>query len=106
MELDKKKAMEGLGIPEDMYNELLRDFVAQAETVLLELQVAVEAGNFPQIANRGHFIRGSAGMLRLHELHLIAGSIEAGGKEGKELEKVKTYVESFKRVFEELKKII
>ena len=106
MNLDKKKIAEELGIPEDMYNELLQDFTNQAETVLPQLQAAVEAKDFQQIMERGHFIKGSAGNLRIGELYAIAKEIESGAKEGKDLETIKMHMESFKNGFEELKKLI
>ena len=106
MELDKKKIAEELGIPEDLYQELLHDFTNQAETVLPELQAAVDAGDFPQIMERGHFVKGSSGNLRLKELYEIAKEIESGGKEKKDLGAIRERMEKFKSVFEELKKII
>ncbi|MFH0985146.1 MAG: Hpt domain-containing protein [Candidatus Omnitrophota bacterium] len=106
MDLDKKKIAEELGISGEMYNELLRDFTSQAETVLPQLQAAVKVKDFQQITERGHFIKGSAGNLKIHELYLIAKEIEAGGKEGKDMETIRTHVESFKSLLEELKKLI
>ena len=106
MDLDKKKISEELGIPEDMYNELLNDFTAQAEDVLSQLEAAIEAKDFQQIMERSHFIKGSAGNLRIQELYTIAKEIECGGKEEKDLGAIRAHVESFKRTFEELKKLI
>jgi len=106
MDLDKKKISEELGIPGDMYDELLRDFAAQAEAVLPQLEAAILAKDFQSIAERGHFIKGSSGNLRIQELYAIAKEIECGGKEGKDLGAIQAHAESFKRAFEELKKII
>ncbi len=106
MDLDKSKIAKNLGVPEDMYDELLHDFSSQAETVLLELQTAIEAKDFQQIMQRGHFIKGSCGTLRLQGLYVIAEAIEIGAREGKDLETIKVLLENFKKMFEELKKLI
>jgi HPt (histidine-containing phosphotransfer) domain-containing protein len=106
MELDKKKIAENLGIPEAMYQELLQDFILQAEAVLVQLKVAVEEADFSKIKERGHFIKGSCGMMRIQELYVIAKEIEIGEKAGADIKMLGEHVENFKNVFENLKKII
>ena len=106
MELDKKKIAEELGIPEDMYQEILQDFSSQAESVLQQLQTAIEAKNFQQIAEQGHFIKGSAGAVKAESLYAIAKEIEACAKEKKDLALIQAQVENFRSAFEELKKVI
>ena len=106
MDLDKAKIAKILEVPEEMVNRLLHSFITQAEGALAELRTAIEEKNLSQIKQRGHFIKGSAGLLRLQELYVIAEQIETGADEGRDLETIRLDVEKFGIAFGELKKLI
>lgn len=103
MQLNKQKALQELGIPEEFYDELMGDFITQTEGVLNKLDMLKETDNFEEIAKLAHFIKGSAGNLRIDELYSIAKEIEFTAKEKKN---IISSVEKLKSSFQGLKKIV
>ena len=89
MQIDKQKILNELGgIAEDFYNELVYDFISQVEVEIAKLDKAKEVDNFDEIAQIGHFIKGSAGNLRIEEIQNIAKEIELFGQEKKKDKKI------------------
>jgi HPt (histidine-containing phosphotransfer) domain-containing protein len=78
MDLDKcrKDSLDALGIPAELYDELVRDFVPEADESLAELLKALEGGDLETARHAAHKIRGGAGNLRIEEIQLPAGEIE------------------------------
>lgn len=106
MHLDKEKAVRELGIPEEMYSELLRVFIEQTEEPLNSLVEKIKSGNFEEIAKTAHFIKGSAGNLRIDEIYSIAKDIELGAKEQQDINTLGDNASKLRSAFEELKNII
>lgn len=106
MLIDKQKAMADLGIPEEMYNELVQLFISQTGPALEKLAEALTSQNLSEIAGQAHFIKGSAANLRLEELHLQAKEIEFGAKENKDLTVLQEATERLKVSFMELKNAV
>lgn len=102
MQLDKQRAMQELGIPEDMYNELLQVFTEQTEGALENLREGLSNQNHEEIAKAAHFIKGSAGNLRIDEIHLISKDIEAAGKANMDIKIIEESVEQLIKLFAEL----
>ncbi|MBF0494041.1 MAG: Hpt domain-containing protein [Candidatus Omnitrophica bacterium] len=105
MKLEKERAMEALGIPEDMYMELVNCFVSETAGALCTLKETVNLRDFENIANNAHFIKGSAGNLRLEEIYAAAKEIELEAKTGKEIQIIEGALAKLVLSFDELKKI-
>lgn len=61
MFLDKQKAMRELGIPEEIYNELIGVLLIQSEEAMNELELAVASADLERFARAAYFIKGAAG---------------------------------------------
>lgn len=79
----KKRAMQELGIDENVFDDLLRCFISEAEEQMQKLEEAVKADNFDEIAQIGHGLKGMAGNLRIANMQYAAKAMEAIAKEGK-----------------------
>ena len=106
MLIDRQRALDELGIPEEVYDELLQDFIAQTEPALAALLGAVGSQNLVDTAKTAHFVKGSAGNLRLDDLYLLAKEIESGAKGNQDTRILAENVSKLQAMFEELKKII
>jgi HPt (histidine-containing phosphotransfer) domain-containing protein len=106
MELDKKKIAAELMIDEDVLNELLHDFLSQAEDAIAKLSGACGAGNFDEIKDLAHFIKGAAGNLRITPMHEAAKEIEAYAKEKNNLNVISEKIVFLGKLQGELKKNI
>lgn len=106
MSIDKQRAVAELGIPVEMYDELLGIFVQQTGTALEDLTRALAAANFTEIARLAHFVKGSAGNLRLDQMHLLAKDIEFGAKEHKDITLLADLSGKLVILFDEFKKEI
>ena len=74
---EKKQALKDLGdLPEDVYNEIGQDYLANGRKLLEKLEAAVNAGNFETCRFVGHGIKGSSLNMRLTELSLLGAEIE------------------------------
>lgn len=83
MKLDKQRAMAELDVPEDFYLELVRDFLGQADAAVKRLgELAAAGGPFEEMAKIGHFLKGSAGNLRIQEIYEMAIELERAGLQG------------------------
>jgi len=79
---EKKKILEELGgIPEELYNELVHDFLAQAHAQVQEISEALHKNDFLTAAKVAHSLKGSSGNLRIHAVQNIAQRIELQAKE-------------------------
>lgn len=99
-QLDKKKAMEELGLDEDVFGELLRDFLSEAEAQIKKLGETIEAGNYDEIVQIGHSLKGMAGNLRIIPMQDLARSIEELAKESKDKQAI---IKKYQAVKESLK---
>ena len=102
MPIDKQKAMDELGLPEEAFNELLQLFMEQTTIAIRDLSDAVGAKNYEKTARTAHLIKGSALDLRIDEIHLLAKEIEFGAKENKDMNVLAAKTGELKKLFEEL----
>lgn len=102
--MDKQKAMQELGIPEELLNELVQEFLKQAEVIIDELKEVLANKDFEEIRKKAHFIKGSAGNLRMDEIYRIAKDMEFNAAENKDIEKLQSDFENFRQAFVELKR--
>jgi HPt (histidine-containing phosphotransfer) domain-containing protein len=80
--LDKTAALEALQITEEIYDELLVEFLADADEELAALDAALRTTDFPKASSVAHSLKGMAGNLRLDTCYNIALAIESAAKAG------------------------
>ncbi len=106
MNWDKPKALSELGIPETLYDELVKGFVGQSEGVVLDLEKALSEKDFEKVARGAHFVKGASGNLRIEEIYVTAKELETVAKAGQDLEMIELRAKNLKSLIEELKKNI
>jgi HPt (histidine-containing phosphotransfer) domain-containing protein len=82
MLLDKSKALADFNIPEPEYDELLLEFVQQAEEKIVQIENALTAGVIGDAAELAHSLKGVAANMRLDTCFDIARGIELNLKKG------------------------
>lgn len=82
MPLDKSKALADFNISEQEYDELLLEFVQQAEEKIILIENALTAGVISDAAEFAHSLKGVAGNMRLDTCFNIAHGIELNLKNG------------------------
>ncbi len=106
MKPDKKKITAELGIDEEAYAELFRDFIAQTEKKIKKLGQTIAADNFGEMAKIAHEIKGSSGNLRITEMQGIAKSIEMAAKAGRNKQAITKNLQALKEAMEELRRLV
>lgn len=77
----KKKILEELGgIPEEFYDELVREFLGQVQNQIESIKQALSNDDFDTASKTAHSIKGSSGNLRLYEMQKNAQFIELESK--------------------------
>lgn len=106
MKLDKEKAIRELGISLEIYEELINCFVDQTEGALKKLEDSFREENWSEIARLGHFVKGSAANIQIHEMEEVSRGIEdvRNGVESKE--KLGEDIARLNQLFGELKEIV
>jgi HPt (histidine-containing phosphotransfer) domain-containing protein len=104
MQIDRERALRELEIPAEMLDELLGIFIEQTGPALQKLTEAINANNYEEIRQHAHFIKGSAGNLRMEGIQGIAKDIEFGAKENQDIAIIKNNTEKLRLAFEEVKK--
>ncbi len=106
MKLDREKTIRELGISPEIYQELVGCFVEQTEGALKKLGESFKEENWNEIARLGHFVKGSAANIQIHEMEEVARGIEdvRNGVDSKE--KLKEDIDRLNQLFKELKEIV
>jgi HPt (histidine-containing phosphotransfer) domain-containing protein len=78
--IDKSKAMLDYQLTEEQYDELLSEFVAQAEGAVVTIEAAAHEGRTKEAADAAHSLKGVAGNLRLDDCFAAARNIECAVK--------------------------
>lgn len=74
---DRKRALEDLEIPEEIYDELIDDFIEMANEEMGKIRTLLEAdNNLDHIKKLAHSIKGAAANLRLEPSRIIAAAME------------------------------
>ncbi len=100
---DKQKAMKELGIPEELYLELVDGFIKQSATAIQDLEKFFQDRNFDGVAKAAHFIKGAAGNLRIEEIHATTKELEAAAKGDQNISTIEKQIGILKSAMEELK---
>jgi putative nucleotidyltransferase with HDIG domain len=79
---DTAKALERLGISEEIYNELFVEFLAMAREKAGLLEKAVAAGDMTETKKLSHSIKGSAANLGVDDIAEIARTMENASAKG------------------------
>ncbi|MBF0252425.1 MAG: Hpt domain-containing protein [Candidatus Omnitrophica bacterium] len=83
--IEKQRILEELGgFPEDIYDDLVGEFIKQAKEEIVTLKKHIKTNNAEDGARIAHSIKGSSANLRLNEMQEIAKKLEMGLKEGAE----------------------
>jgi HPt (histidine-containing phosphotransfer) domain-containing protein len=104
VQIDRERALRELEISEAMLDELLGIFIEQTVPALEILGEAINVNDYEEIRKKAHFIKGSAGNLRMEIIQGIAEAIESGAKENQDIGIIKVHTEKLKEAFEEAKK--
>lgn len=100
-EADRKRALEELEIPEDIYDELIDDFVQMANEELQKIEELTAQGtNLTAAKKVAHSIKGAAANLRLEKAREICLFMEL---EANSFAEVSTKVEELKKEIEIIK---
>lgn len=100
---DRKEAARGLGLPESVFDELLKSFVSDAENDLSSLDAAFSANDLDEVARIGHGIKGMAGNLSITHIQCTAKAIETIAKSTKSASEISVKLDELKRDISELK---
>jgi len=79
---DRQAVLSELGVTEDFYAVLLREFVRHTGPLIERLANAMTAGDAAQVTAIAHRVKGSAASLRLAEIQRLAGALEAQSRAG------------------------
>ncbi|MFH1207963.1 MAG: Hpt domain-containing protein [Candidatus Omnitrophota bacterium] len=77
----------------------------QFTSAIQDLKKAFQERNFEEVAKTAHFIKGTAGNLRIEEIYITAKELEAVAKGDQDVGTIEKQMGSLKHAMEELKKI-
>ncbi|MEI8345118.1 MAG: Hpt domain-containing protein [Candidatus Omnitrophota bacterium] len=79
----KKIALQELGgLSEEIYDGIVRDFVAQTRSQITQLESLLAAGDLNAAARICHAIKGSSGNLRIKAVYEIIRNMEEAARAG------------------------
>lgn len=78
---EKQQILKELGgIPEDTYNELIRELIPTLKSQVESIKSLFAGSQLVELGEVAHTVKGSAGNFRLREVYEIAASVEKMGK--------------------------
>lgn len=102
MDNDKRKILEELGgIPEDVYDGLVKEFLEDSKKSSELLLEAIDRGDITDAARIAHTIKGASGNLRLYPIQEAARSLEKSIKDNAGADAVKA---SYRALCDSIKK--
>jgi HPt (histidine-containing phosphotransfer) domain-containing protein len=100
---EKARILEELGdLSEEIYDELVGEFIEMVKVKVLEMKRLMGEGNFTELSKHAHFVKGASLNLRIPVLHEIARNIEIASKMETAREKVPAYMEELEMKMQEL----
>jgi HPt (histidine-containing phosphotransfer) domain-containing protein len=100
--IDKSIAMRVFQIDERQYDELLEEFVVQADEKIAVIETNVRERNLKEAVAAAHSLKGVAGNLRLDDCYAVAQRIEAALK-GNDLAALESIASDFKKAVTEIR---
>jgi HPt (histidine-containing phosphotransfer) domain-containing protein len=103
---EKQSILQKLGgISEDFYDSLIHDFIAQVHEQIPKLKECLNNEHYDCVIESAHFVKGSAGNLRIHNIHIPAESIEQAARaEKKDRERMARDLEKLEEALAQLEK--
>lgn len=78
---EKQKILEELGgIPEEFYDEIVKEFIGQAHAQVKTIREALQNNDFDTASKVAHSVKGSSGNLRIYKLQELSKFIELESK--------------------------
>lgn len=99
-----QQAVERLGIPAELYNTIFGNFMQEAADSIAKIDELRRGKDFEGLRQIAHFIKGTAGNLKLAEMYAAAKEIEYFDHEKGALQLLDDYILRLKRSFVMLKK--
>ena len=99
---EKKKALDVFQISEEAYDELLKEFIAQADVKIKVVEGALENGDTETAAREIHSFKGVAGNMRLDDCYRAVVAVESalrsnnGAEAKKQLPSLRTSVDEIR----------
>lgn len=87
--IDWDKALSNVGDDRDFLDEVIQDFVGEAEKAQNLLSDGLKRKDFALIMTEAHKVKGSASYLSCDELEYISSKLQDYGHEGKTISKEK-----------------
>ncbi len=105
-DVDKMKILEELGdLPEEMYDELVADYVSLMKGKIGELQELLDRKDYDEFGNLAHFIKGASVNLRLPGPQEHARILEFNSRHRSDLEQLQPQIENLKRELYKLESV-
>ncbi len=105
IDYDLEKTAASLGISAGAFRDIILEFLAGANNVIEELQIALKSGNAPAIQHASHRLKGAAANLRFDSIAETAGKMENDAK-SENLDDAASDIEKIKKLFEAYKYIL
>jgi HPt (histidine-containing phosphotransfer) domain-containing protein len=80
--IDKKRALDDFQITEKDFDEMLVEFVTQADETIINLKKELSEGNIETAERFAHSLKGVAGNMRLDNCYRVASDVDAALKLG------------------------
>ncbi|MFW6158301.1 MAG: Hpt domain-containing protein [Planctomycetota bacterium] len=106
MKLDRQETAAQLEITEELYDELLHDFLDGARAGLDELADAATAGNLEPVFRVAHRLKGSAAAVKLEPIREIALALEIAGNTDRNWTAVHERIDDLKAAVAELETLL
>ncbi len=102
-QIEKQKILEELGgIPEEVYDDLVKELIEQSKGEVVQLKELMQANKPTEAACTAHSIKGASANMRITDISEVAKKIELSLKDGvdpatlmSDLEELERRIESF-----------
>lgn len=106
VQIDKPLAAEKLGIPKELYDNIFAGFMQEGSDLILKIDEMKKEKDFEGLRQIAHFIKGTAGNLKLNEVYAAAKEIEYFDHEKTTLQLLDEHILRLKHSFAMLKKYV
>jgi HPt (histidine-containing phosphotransfer) domain-containing protein len=100
--LDPEQNAESLKIPKDIYLRILGKAVAQTQTDIKDLEMALPFSDFEKIQSISHRWKGDYDNMRITALAMVARQLNLEVKAGRDKDKIIALLTEFKDIFFQL----
>ncbi len=100
--LNKKRALDDFQITEEMYDEMLVEFVQQTKETIVAIEQTMQRGAVQEAERCAHSLKGVAGNLRLDDCYTIAAALDGALKKDPP-EPIDGYLVALKKALDEIR---